>query len=302
VLQRALDQHGREADAQRRGRPKRATGRDGPRGARRQRSRPRDLAGDGGEPVHRGILRRVGGGLAVPPHGIVTFAVTWDSRLMSRSPYHGHRFPPVVVQHVVWLYLRFTLSLRDVEDMLAERGLDLSYETVRRWVCQFGPLFARDLRRRPRPTTRWHLDEMVITIAGKRHWLWRAVDDEGEVLDVLVQTRRDTLAASALRLPPQPALQAGGPGALRSCVSSSGGTALRPRRSRPTSWGHTGRRGGNSDCWLAMSDDSAGIIEPRTPTSRRVGEKVRCSGSSRRIRTTISVDPCCCPQHLRTIP
>ncbi len=80
--------------------------------------------------------------------------------------------------------------------MLAERGLDLSYETVRRWVCKFGPLFARDLRRRrPRPTARWHLDEMVITIAGKRHWLWRAVDDEGEVLDVLVQTRRDTRAA-----------------------------------------------------------------------------------------------------------
>jgi len=77
---------------------------------------------------------------------------------MSRSPYQGHRFPPVVIQHVVWLYLRFTLSLRDVEDMLAEQGLDLSYETVRRWVCKFGPLFARDLRRRrPSPTARWHL-------------------------------------------------------------------------------------------------------------------------------------------------
>jgi len=110
---------------------------------------------------------------------------------------------------VVWLYLRFALSLRDVEDMLAERGLDLSYETVRRWVCKFGPLFARDLRRRrPRPTARWHLDEMVITIAGKRHWLWRAVDDEGEVLDVLVQTRRDTRAA------------------VSSCASSSGSTTI----------------------------------------------------------------------------
>jgi len=91
---------------------------------------------------------------------------------MSRSSYHGHRFPPVVIQHVVWLYLRFTLSLRDVEDILAERRLDLSYETVRRCVCKFGPLFARKLRkRRPRPTARWHLDEVVITIAGKRHWL-----------------------------------------------------------------------------------------------------------------------------------
>jgi len=131
---------------------------------------------------------------------------------MSRSPYHGHRFPPVVIQHVVWLYLRFTLSLRDVEDMLAERGLDLSYETVRRWVCKFGPLFARDLRRRrPRPTARWHLDEMLITIAGKRHWLLRAVDDEGEVLDVL--GRRDGT-------PGQPS---------GSCVNSLESTALCPR-------------------------------------------------------------------------
>jgi len=94
---------------------------------------------------------------------------------MSRSPYHSHRFPSVVIQHVVSLYLRFTLRVWNIEDILVERGLDLSYETVRRWVCKFGPLFARDLRkRRPRPTARWHLDEMVITIAGKRHWLWAA--------------------------------------------------------------------------------------------------------------------------------
>ncbi len=79
--------------------------------------------------------------------------------------------------------------------MLAERGLDLTYETVRRWVTKFGPLFAKELRkRRPRPTSRWHLDEMVVKIAGKRNWLWRAVDEEGEVLDILVQSRRDTPA------------------------------------------------------------------------------------------------------------
>ena len=91
------------------------------------------------------------------------------------------------------------LSLRDVEEMLAERGLDLTYEAVRRWVAKFGPLFARQLRkRRTRPTGRWHLDEMVVKIAGKRHWLWRAVDDEGEVLDILVQSRRDTRAAVRL--------------------------------------------------------------------------------------------------------
>src|SRR6201984_3531841 len=95
--------------------------------------------------------------------------------------------------------LRFTLSYRDVEDLLAERGLDISYETVRRWVLKFGPLIARKLRqRRPRPGDRWHLDEMVVRIAGKRMYLWRAVDHEGEVLDMLVQSRRDSRAALRL--------------------------------------------------------------------------------------------------------
>jgi len=85
---------------------------------------------------------------------------------------------------------------RDVEELLAERGLDISYETVRRWVLKFGPAIARRLRqRRPRPSNRWHLDEMVVRIAGKRMYLWRAVDHEGEVLDLLVQRRRDSRAA-----------------------------------------------------------------------------------------------------------
>jgi putative transposase len=95
--------------------------------------------------------------------------------------------------------VRFTLSYRDVEDLLAERGLDVSYETVRRWVLKFGPLFARELhRRRPRPTSQWHFDEMAVTIAGQQFWLWRAVDDEGEVLDLLVQRGRDKAAAVKL--------------------------------------------------------------------------------------------------------
>src|SRR5205809_3342191 len=102
---------------------------------------------------------------------------------MDQLSYRRHRFPPPVIQHAVWLYLRFTLSYRDVEELLAERGLDVSYETVRRWVLKFGPGFARRLRRsRPRPSDRWHLDEMVVRIAGKRMYLWRAVDHEGEVL------------------------------------------------------------------------------------------------------------------------
>jgi putative transposase len=115
---------------------------------------------------------------------------------MMELSYRRHRFPPVVIQHAVWLYLRFTLSYRGIEDLLAERGLDISYETVRSWVLKFGPVIARRLRRRrPRPSDRWLLDEMVVRIAGKRMYLWRAVDHEGEVLDVLVQRRRDTRAA-----------------------------------------------------------------------------------------------------------
>jgi putative transposase len=113
--------------------------------------------------------------------------------------YARHQFPPAVIQHVVWLYLRFTLSYRDVEDLLAERGLEVSYETVRRWVLKFGPAIARRLRqRRPKPSPRWHLDEMAVRIAGEQMYLWRAVDDEGEVLDVLVQRRRDKAAALKL--------------------------------------------------------------------------------------------------------
>ena len=110
-----------------------------------------------------------------------------------------HRFPPIIIQHAVWLYCRFTLSYRDVEDLLAERGLDLSYETVRRWVLKFGRAYARRVqRRRPRPTDRWHLDEMVVVIRGRRYFLWRAVDSEGEVLDFLIQSRRNTKAAIRL--------------------------------------------------------------------------------------------------------
>src|SRR6202048_4713567 len=113
--------------------------------------------------------------------------------------YRRYRFPPPIIQHAIWLYLRFALSYRNVEERLAERGLEVSYETMRRWVLKFGPGFARRLRRsRPRPSDRWHLDEMVVRIAGKRMYLWRAADHEGEVLDILVQRRRDTRAALRL--------------------------------------------------------------------------------------------------------
>ncbi len=118
---------------------------------------------------------------------------------MAKISYSGYRFPPEIIQQAIWLYLRFTLSLRDVEDLLAERGIMVSYETVRRWVNHFGPLIATDLRkRRPKPHTTWHLDEVYLKIGGRMVYLWRAVDAEGEVLDVLVQTKRNKWAALKL--------------------------------------------------------------------------------------------------------
>jgi putative transposase len=113
--------------------------------------------------------------------------------------YARHRFPPEVIPHAVWLYLRFTLSYRDVEDLLTERGLVVSNESIRRWVLKFGPVIARNLRTsRPQAYTRWHLDEMVVSISGKQMYMWRAVDGEGEVLDILVQPKRDKVAALRL--------------------------------------------------------------------------------------------------------
>lgn len=110
--------------------------------------------------------------------------------------YACRRFPPVVIQHAVWLCVRFTLNYRDVEDLLAEPGFDVSYETVRRWVLEFGPAIARRLRQgRARPTGHRHLDEMAARVAGKQMHLWRAVGSEGEVPAVLAQRRRDKHAA-----------------------------------------------------------------------------------------------------------
>jgi len=115
------------------------------------------------------------------------------------SRYTGYRYPPEIISHAVWLYFRFPLSLRMVEEMLAARGITVSHETVRQWALKFGQGFANEIRRRlPRPGDKWHLDEVEIKIAGKKHWLWRAVDREGTVLDVLVQSRRDKRAAKRL--------------------------------------------------------------------------------------------------------
>ncbi|MFN3877275.1 MAG: IS6 family transposase [Brevundimonas sp.] len=117
---------------------------------------------------------------------------------MKPLSFKRYRFPAAVIRQAVWLYFRFSLSLRDVEELMAARGIDVSYETIRCWTIKFGPQIARLKKLRPSPSRRWHLDEVVCSIGGKRMFLWRAVDDEGEVLDVVVQRRRDTDAALKL--------------------------------------------------------------------------------------------------------
>ena len=121
------------------------------------------------------------------------------SQVNEKISYSGDQFPPEIIHQAVWFYLRFSLSFRDVEDLLAERGITVSYETIRRWVNHFGPLIAADLRkRRPKPHTTWQLDEVYLKIDGRLVYLWRAVDSEGAVLDVLVQAKRDRQAALKL--------------------------------------------------------------------------------------------------------
>jgi hypothetical protein len=180
-----------------------------------------------------------------------------------------------VIRHAVWLYFRFTLSFRDVEEMLAERGIDISYETIPYWALKFGRLFAQNLRRSaPRPTGRWHLDEMVVKINGQRMWLWRAVDDEGTVLDLLVQKRRNTVAAVRL---------------LRKLLRRKGAT---PRSSRQTGLPHTELH--------SVTSASAGVTDPgpcsttielRIPISSFDGENESSNGSSRNVPPRGSFQP-----------
>ena len=111
-------------------------------------------------------------------------------------PYRGFRFPAELIAHAVWLYHCFSLSLREVELILAQRGIVVSYESIRAWGLRFGRAFANSLkRRRPKPGDKWHLDEVFIRIHGKLHYLWRAIDQHGTVLDILVQSRRNAKAA-----------------------------------------------------------------------------------------------------------
>src|ERR671928_706628 len=144
---------------------------------------------------------------------------------MSVGPalYRRHRFPAEIISHAVWLYFRFNLSHRDVEELLAERAIQVSYEAIRLWCRKFGPAYAEQLRRsRPGPADKWHVDEMQLTIRGKRYWLWRAVDQDGFVLDILVQERRNEQAAVAF---------------LRWALAAAGGGARGVITDRPVSQG-----------------------------------------------------------------
>ena len=118
--------------------------------------------------------------------------------MTSQAPnYHGYRFPPEIISHAVWLYHRFCLSFRDAEDLLAQRGITVTYETIRQWCHAFGPDYARRLRRRRgRMGDTWYLDELFVNIQRRRQYLWRAVDQDGDVIDILVQSRRNRWAAT----------------------------------------------------------------------------------------------------------
>ena len=115
---------------------------------------------------------------------------------MGEVSYKGHRYPAEIIAHCVWLYHRFPLSFREVEELMLVRGVIITYETIRQWCAKFGPVYAAGLRRRqPRPGDKWHLDEVFLTINGRWRYLCRAVDQDGNVLDILVQRRRDAKAA-----------------------------------------------------------------------------------------------------------
>src|SRR5258706_11470774 len=165
--------------------------------------------------------------------------------------YAGHRYPAEIISYAVWLYFRFPLSLRMVEEMLAARGSSVTPEAIRQWGLKFGREFANRIRRRaPRGGDKWHLDEVVISFAGKKHWLWRAVDQDGFVLDVLVQSRRDKEAAKRL---------------FRKLLKSR----VEPLVcSSPTSLRATPLPSGRSCPGSSIGSTRASITRPKTPINR----------------------------------
>jgi transposase-like protein len=150
------------------------------------------------------LLHQQGQNLIAIPHGcgrhrqvVEPLVGLGGSAVVEATPsYKGHRYPVEIISHCVWLYHRFALTLRDVSELMLERGVVVSHEAIRAWCAKFGQDYANRLnRRRPRPGDKWHLDEMFVRINGERHYLWRAVDQDDDVLDVLVQSRRNAQAA-----------------------------------------------------------------------------------------------------------
>ena len=202
---------------------------------------------------------------------------------MAKINYSGYRFPPEIIQQAIWLYLRFTLSFRDVEDLLAERGIIVSYETVRRWVNHFGPKIAADLRkRRPRPHAIWHLDEVYLKIDGRLVYLWRAVDAEGEVLDVLVQTRRNKHAALKL---------------MRKLLKKYGLMPDKMVTDDLRSYGAAARELGISDHHERGRWRNNRAENSHQPTRRQRKEDARVQECG--IRAKISLNACSCLQHVQ---
>src|SRR4051812_38984409 len=219
----------------------------------------------------------------------------------STPSYAGHRFPPEVISHAVWLYFRFPLGLRMVEELLAARSITVSHETVRQWALKFGQGFANEIRRRlPRPGDKWHLDEVQIKIAGKKHWLWQAVDQDGTVLDVLVQSRRDKKAAKRLlRKPAEEADAAAARAGHGQAGELSGGEAgadARRRTSAAQGAQQSGRKLPPADTATRTADEAVQITPPgatvplrprpdqqplpslpRSPSCRRVPSRPRAS-------------------------
>ena len=145
---------------------------------------------------------------------------------MGEASYKGHRYPAEIIAHCVWLYHQFPLSFREVEELMLVRGVIVTYETIRQWCAKFGPVYAAGLRRRqPRPGDTWHLDEVFVTINGRRHYLWRAVDQDGNVLDILVQPRRDAKAPTGSSATPQEAGRVSAGAGHRQAPKLSGGAS-----------------------------------------------------------------------------
>ena len=211
--------------------------------------------------------------------------------------YHGYRFPPEIISHAVWLYHRFCLSFRDAEDLLAQRGITVTYETIRHWCQTFGPAYARRLRRRRgRMGDAWYLDELFVTIRGQRQYLWRAVDQDGDVIDILVQPRRDRHAAARFFcLGAQLAISVNNcppPRDPRSRMTSFKRTqrkyvqkAYRVRNWREYETGLRAR--GSLTVWLGLTDGKLANWNSPRPTRRKPGRQRKYSNHA--IETTVTL-------------